>query len=100
MPTFVFKCDKCKVVFEDLCTFNQIDSIRCSGCGGEVNHLPTIPLSVIFKEKKGTSREDNFEYVAKWNAEQNANLRRAAESAQGKSPYKDIDDSAYEGKIV
>lgn len=99
MPTYVFECKKCEVFFEELCKHEEKSGVVCSDCGGKVESVLTTPLAVIFKEKKGTSREDNFEYVAKWNSEQNQNLRRAAEAQQGPSPYKHIDDSKYEGMI-
>ncbi len=98
MPTYVFQCDKCAMRFEELCSWSEKSGVVCGQCGGKVDEVMTAPRAVIFKEKKGTSREDNFDYVAQWNHEQNQNLRRAAEAQQA-NPYKDIDDSAYEGMI-
>jgi putative FmdB family regulatory protein len=101
MPMYLFHCKKCECQFEELCSFSEIAKVKCEVCGKKAHQLPTSPSAIIFKEKKGTSRENNFDYVAKWNAEQNQNLRRAAEriNTQGEV-YKHIDDmSQYEGKI-
>ena len=101
MPTYMFLCTACEYQFEELCGYNDRDEVRCCKCGKKPQQLLTSPRSVIFKEKKGTSREDNFEYTAAWNHEQNQNLRRAAERANKHGdPYNPIDDMAqYEGKI-
>lgn len=101
MPTYSFFCKKCDLEFSEMCMYSDKKKVACPSCKKKkLSELVTGPLAVIFKEKKGTSREDNFEYVAKWNAEQNQNLRRAAEAANKGGPaYRNIDDSAYEGKI-
>lgn len=102
MPTYRFFCKKCDLEFSEMCMYSDKKKVGCPKCGKKkLSELVTGPSAVIFKEKKGTSREDNFEYVAQWNAEQNQNLRRAAESANKHGdPYKHIDDSKYEGKII
>ena len=99
MPTYLFHCPICVLTFEDLCSFSEIKEIVCEKCGQKPNQIMTSPGSVIFTNPKGTSREDNFEYVAKYNYERAQSERRAAEQAQGPSPYKNIDDMPkYEGK--
>jgi len=54
----------------------------------------TAPGAIIFKQPKGTSFEDKFDYVAQWNMDNAKELRRKAEeeSHMGTSPYSEIDD--------
>ncbi len=96
MPVYGLLCKKCKKEFDVLCRFEERSTIRCEGCGedGEIVPVMTVPRSVIFKQPKGTSKEDNFDYVAKWNMDNAKDVRRQAEqeSKQGANPYPVIDD--------
>jgi len=95
MPTYWFECVKCKKHFEDLCSFDSTGIVVCPTCGaGEPKKLLTAPAAVIFKQPKGTSFEDKFDYVAQWNMDNAKEIRRKAEaeSHMGASPYKEIDD--------
>lgn len=101
MPIYVFFCNKCNEEFENLCSWENKSKVKCPKCNKKVQALLTSPSAIIFKEPKGTSRENNFDYVAKHNFEQAQAQRRAAEAAvKGVQPYKNIDDSAFDGKVV
>jgi len=101
MPIYSFRCDKCDLTFDYLCRYDERDSVVCEMCQSSVNRLVTTPAAVTFSNPKGTSKEDNFEYVAKYNYERAQSERRAAEKANKHgNVYKPIDDSRYEGKIV
>jgi len=52
MPIFEFKCEKCEKVFEELTSFNKIDSVLCS-CGNE--HVSRIPSSFSSHIKQKSS---------------------------------------------
>lgn len=100
MPMYSFYCSKCDYSFEDLCGFNEIGSVRCEKCNKKPKQQFTTPRAITFTNPKGTSLEDNFEYVAKYNHERAQGERRAAEAANKWGPaYKDIDDSKFDGKI-
>lgn len=102
MPIYAFICEKCVHEFEELCSFDECANVICPKCQDKVRQMVTCPGSVIFTNPKGTSREDNFEYVAKYNYERAQAERRAAETAnQHGEWYNEIDDMPqYEGKIV
>jgi putative FmdB family regulatory protein len=100
MPMYVFECKKCKLIFESLYSIKEAENATCDTCGKKVKRLLTAPGAVIFTNPKGTSREDNFEYVAKYNYERATGERRAAEAAQKDFKYNEIDDMPqFEGKI-
>lgn len=95
MPTFVFECVKCKKSFEELCSFDVVGSVKCPACGAKKpKRQITAPRAIIFKQPKGTSYEDKFDYVARWNMDNAREIRRQAEekSHMGQSPYNPIDD--------
>jgi putative FmdB family regulatory protein len=95
MPLYDFECRSCKKKFESLCSFDEIGTVTCPTCGADKpERLLSCPGAIIFKQPKGTSKENNFDYVAKWNMENAKDLRRKAEqeSHMGSSPYNDIDD--------
>lgn len=102
MPTYNFHCKKCDSYFEDLCSFDEIESVKCVNCTSKrVEKLISLPAGVVFKNPSDTSKWDSFSYRAGYNAEKAKAERRAAEAQhKGKNPYKNIDDSAYMGKIV
>jgi putative FmdB family regulatory protein len=95
MPTYVLECRECKKIWDELCSFEQIRLIYCPTCGADKpDQKITGPRAVIFKEPKGTSFEDKFDYVAQWNMDNAKEIRRQAEanSHMGRSPYNKIDD--------
>lgn len=89
-----FKCSKCNKVFEELCELEETKKIKCQNCKSKkIIRLFSSP-TVIFKEPKGTSKEDNFDYVAKWNYEKAVRESTAAkESSRVNRPYRNIDDT-------
>lgn len=88
MPMYDCVCKKCKKKFEELCSVSEMDNIKCPKCKSKAQTLMPVSLAVIFKEPKGTSREDNFEYVAKWNMDNAKEIRRRAEQeAADTAPY-------------
>lgn len=101
MPIYVFHCPKCDVTFEEITSYEDRDKVKCEKCGKKPDQLLTTPGAIIFGNPKGTSREDNFDYVARYNYERAQGERRAAEKAnQHGDPYNHIDDMPkYEGKI-
>lgn len=92
MPTYEFFCKKCKKPFEELCRIDEVSIIKCPICNSkQIERIFSAPW-IMFKEPKGTSKEDNFDYVANWNMDNAKDLRRKAEKqAGGKNPYPDID---------
>lgn len=101
MPMYGFECEKCKHQFETLCSMKtETKDIHCEKCDGPVFKLLSMPGAVIFANPKGTSREDNFDYVAKYNYERAQKESRDARAAAGGEAYKHIDDMPqFEGKI-
>ena len=102
MPTYCFHCVSCEINFDELCSFSERDKIPCPKCGKIPEQVVTTPSAILFSNPKGTSKEDNFGYVAKSNYENAQALRRAAEAGNKHNhKYNDIDDiSKYEGKIA
>ena len=97
MPIYEFECKKCKKKFDDLCSFENIGIVICPTCGAKKpTKLVSAPRAIIFKQPKGTSYEDKFDYVAQWNMDNAKELRRKAEaeSHMGTTPYNNIDDIA------
>jgi putative FmdB family regulatory protein len=102
MPIYVFYCPTCQYSFEEICPIKSKDNVVCSKCNKKPDTCPTAPSAIVFANPKGTSREDNFDYVARYNMERAKGERRAAE-ANNKSghQYNEIDDMPdFEGKIV
>ena len=88
MPIYDYKCKKCLTRFEVVCSFSQSDDKVTCDCGGETQRMVTCPAAPIFKEKKGTSLEDKFDYVAQTNIENAKQLRAAATlDNKGDLPY-------------
>jgi putative FmdB family regulatory protein len=94
MPTYSFRCKSCDKVFDEICQHADIEGVRCECCaGGELERLMTAPRAVIFMQPRGTSREDNFDYVVQWNHDKAVKERKRAEEREGFSnPYNPIDD--------
>jgi putative FmdB family regulatory protein len=94
MPTYEFRCDSCTKVFEEVRTFGDFSCNPCPHCASrKVSKLISLPAAPIFKQKRGTSREDNFEYVAKENMERAREERRAHEEiSKDDFRYPEIDD--------
>ena len=100
MPTYVFEClnKKCKCIYEDLVSYDpkgKYLGLKCPYCKScRKRQLPTGCGSVIFTNPRGTSKADNFSYVAGYNMEQAKGERRKAEqdSHMGATPYSSIDD--------
>lgn len=82
MPLYTFACSKCKNIFEALCRIKNPTIVTCPSCGSEdlqrQMHLEGS-VSVTFKNPKGTSREDNLDYVYRWNVD---NAKKTREMAQ------------------
>lgn len=93
MANYVFKCKKCKEVYEELSSWDETGKykhIKCPHCkSGNKKRLVTACREVIFTNPRGTSKSDSFDYVAKYNIEQAKDLRRNAErkSHMGPTPY-------------
>jgi putative FmdB family regulatory protein len=102
MPIYCFHCKACSINFEEICRWEAVDKIKCSKCSKKPERLNTRPSAVIFADPRGTSKEDDFDYVAKTNYENSKTLRRVAEANNThKHEYNAIDDiSKYEGKIA
>lgn len=95
MPVYPMRCENCKNVWDELCRFDDRDSIQCPLCNGtKKTFLATMPRAVVFTNPRGTSREDNFDYVAQWNLDNAKDIRRQAEKASkgDVKPYSQIDD--------
>lgn len=94
MPLYEFRCEACKITFEELCGMKETRVIQCPDCNGPADKQLTAPGAVVFAQPKGTSREDNFDYVARWNMDNAKEIRRRAEAAAGggAAPYRAIDD--------
>ena len=101
MPTYCFNCPKCKLNFDELCSWDARKKVKCPKCNSKPEQLMTVPGAIMFTNPKGTSKEDNFDYVAKTNYEHAQAQRRAAEEAnQHGFGYNEINDMPnFEGKI-
>ena len=98
MPMYMFECKKCGQ-YEDLCTWEESEKPKCPKCKRKTLRLISGISGVIFTDPRGTSKEDNFGYVAKTNYEMNHQWAEG-ERAKNANPYKNIDDmSQWEGKI-
>src|SRR4051812_10881927 len=102
MPNYLFVCSTCKIKFEELCRWDDRVNVACPKCSGKPEQLLTAPSAILFTNPKGTSKEDNFEYVAAKNYENAQNFRRAAEAQNTHGyGYEELDDiSKYEGKFA
>src|SRR5579872_7343561 len=103
MPLYCFHCSACKLSFDELCHWSERDAVVCPKCNSVPEQKVTAPASIMFTNPKGTSKEDNFDYVAKTNYENAVKMREVAES-QNKHNFKYKDYSSdiekYEGKIA
>jgi len=98
MPIYEFRCLKCGHKFDDLLPFNYKDEeVECPACHEhEAEKLISRMGAIMFTNVKGTSLEDNIEYVGQWNAENAKEIRRRAEKVQDYR-YNDIPDDTREG---
>lgn len=100
MPTYCFFCPECKINFDDLCSWEEREKVTCPKCKQIPKQLMTVPRAIMFTNPKGTSKEDNFDYVAQTNHANAQSLRRAAEEANKHNHgYEEINDMQFEGKI-
>lgn len=96
MPIYEYKC-KCGHSFEDLCSFDEADKVKCEKCKKKAQRQIPSRQAFIFDNVKSTSKWDNFDYRAQHNMEKAKEERRAAELASKESPYKEIDDTNLPG---
>jgi putative FmdB family regulatory protein len=95
MPSFVFQCNKCNAVYEQLTAFDKTEKypkVKCSGCGSKKKtKLITAPAGVIFTNARESSKWDNFGYRAGKTMEEAKDCRRNAQekSHMGADPYVD-----------
>jgi DNA-directed RNA polymerase subunit RPC12/RpoP len=109
MPVYVFECLKCSEKYEDLTSYDETGKykkVKCPYCKSKKkNKLPTCCMQVVFTNPRGTSKADNFSYVAGYNMAQAKEERRRAETAShmGTQPYNEINDLVNDknfGKVV
>jgi putative FmdB family regulatory protein len=48
MPVYEFQCIKCKNEFEEMCSYKDIENIRCPKCKGKSKKKFSVP-SIAFK---------------------------------------------------
>lgn len=95
MPNFKFACKKCSKVYFDITSFdksNKYPDVKCPECGSDKKEkMATGCSAIVFKNPRGTSKADQFTYVAGWNMENAKEERRNAEEAShmGNNPYPD-----------
>lgn len=87
MPIFTYECDACQKCYEHIFLEfgHEKDIVPCPACGklDSVRKLLTVPAYPIFKEKKGTDRENNWDYVFRVNHEKAQAEGRAARGEDG-----------------
>jgi putative FmdB family regulatory protein len=99
MPTYDFKCKKCKICFEQVCSFSDFDAgfpnLACPECKSKkVEKTLSSAPGAMFANPKDSSKWDNWYYRQGFTAEQAKKERAAAEAAhRGPQPYKKIDDT-------
>lgn len=97
MPTYQFRCKKCKVEYETIASYDETgkySNINCPSCGSKSKTKLINSVNIKFNQPQDTSKFDNFSYRAGYNMDQAQELRRKAESAShmGSEPYMPIDD--------
>ncbi len=99
MPSYDFECKKCKVHFEELCSFheyeNKFPNIKCPACKSKrvTNVIGGAP-GAVFANPRQSSKWDNWSYRQGKTWEEAKMTRAAAEAAnKGDLPYKPIDDT-------
>lgn len=100
MPKYTFYCQPCNNKFDELCYYREREEIKCNKCGGPTQQEMATIAAIIFKNPKGTSKEDNLEYVMRYNLERASLERMHNEKLSDDKPYKQFDDSQYEGRIA
>ena len=48
MPLYEFVCNKCKKEFEEMCSFSEIDTMKCPECNGKSKKKLSVPV-ITFK---------------------------------------------------
>lgn len=95
MPIYEFECKRCHQVFEELCSFEDTQTLTCPACSSKrlQRVLAGNAVTAMFKDPRGTSKADNFDYMAHHNYQKAQQESRAARQAAGKyaNPYKPVD---------
>lgn len=102
MPNYGFECKskKCKVHFEQICTFKDFDAgfpdVRCPACKSKKvgRVMGDSPPAAMFANPRESSKWANWSYRQGKTWEEAKMTRAAAEAAnKGPMPYKKIDDT-------
>ena len=93
MPCYDFKCDDCRIQFEEFCRkITDRESVVCPKCSKPVSQMfLTAPCILGVTD----SKKDNFEWFARHNFEKAQNESRTAQAtakAKGLDQYRNIDD--------
>lgn len=93
MPVWDFSCKKCKHIFEELVSCDNISKVKCPKCNSKTEKMVNT-CGVKFGIPQESSKWDNFGYRAGHNYAAAEEERRQAESRShmGTTPYKEIDD--------
>lgn len=91
MPFYVFECKKCKIQFEEICTFSDHDAgfpnVKCSECNSK-------SVKKILADSGMIIPHGTYGYRVGKNMEKAKMERAYAESkTKVKNPYKKIDDT-------
>lgn len=93
MPTYVFHCDKCDYIFEEMHGMSEdLSKVKCEKCKKKTRQLMTCPHIL----GPTSSKLDNFSYRAGYNydkATKESSTAREEAARRGINPgYKSIDD--------
>jgi DNA-directed RNA polymerase subunit RPC12/RpoP len=93
MPTYVFKCNKCSQVYEELTSYDptgKYKDVKCPNCNS-IKKVRTYDYDVActFDDPKSSHKWEKFTYRAGHNMNAAQELRRTAEakSHMGTDPY-------------
>jgi putative FmdB family regulatory protein len=94
MALYNLSCEKCGLIFDELCTWEELAKVRCQKCKSKkINKNPTCP-TVVFTDPLGTSKMENFGYRAGYYMNKATTERRNAEakSHMGTTPFGNVPD--------
>jgi len=98
MPLYTFRCNMCENLFEELCRIKNPSIVSCPTCGSEelARQMQLEGgIAVTFKNPKGTSKEDNNDYVYRWNVENAKQLRQLNEDHNKKMGQEPVTYDKY-----
>ncbi len=100
MPIYEYECEKCKLLFEELQTFEDKPLSQCPKCGGPVHRLISAGAGLVFKgtgfyitdyARKGKSGGSDSEKSFSLDKDRTSQTQAQKESSKDKSSSPDKD---------